>query len=62
MIVKELRARTADHMRNNADDFLPFLTNPTTGDMFTTGKAFSFVVHKKKNAVISASLLMWKSD
>ncbi|KAM4725598.1 deubiquitinase OTUD6B [Anableps anableps] len=36
MSVKELRSRTAEYMRNNADDFLPFLTNPNTGDMFTT--------------------------
>ncbi|XP_015227770.1 PREDICTED: OTU domain-containing protein 6B [Cyprinodon variegatus] len=36
MSMKELRSRTAEHMRNNADDFLPFLTNPNTGDMFTT--------------------------
>lgn len=34
--MKELRSRTADHMRNHADDFLPFLTNPNTGDMYTT--------------------------
>ncbi|XP_029976480.1 deubiquitinase OTUD6B [Salarias fasciatus] len=34
--VKELRARTAEHMRSHADDFLPFLTNPDTGDMYTT--------------------------
>ncbi|XP_069032897.1 deubiquitinase OTUD6B [Embiotoca jacksoni] len=34
--VKELRSRTAEHMRNHADDFLPFLTNPSTGDMYTT--------------------------
>uniref|UniRef100_UPI0037E7E8EF deubiquitinase OTUD6B n=1 Tax=Semicossyphus pulcher TaxID=241346 RepID=UPI0037E7E8EF len=36
MSVKELRSRTAEHMRSHADDFLPFLTNPNTGDMFTT--------------------------
>ncbi|XP_037548681.1 deubiquitinase OTUD6B [Nematolebias whitei] len=36
MSVKELRSRTAEHMRNNPDDFLPFLTNPNTGDLFTT--------------------------
>ncbi|KAM4549919.1 deubiquitinase OTUD6B [Fundulus diaphanus] len=35
MSVKELRSRTAEHMRNNTDDFLPFLTNPDTGDLFT---------------------------
>ncbi|XP_028249486.1 deubiquitinase OTUD6B [Parambassis ranga] len=34
--VKELRTRTAEHMRSHADDFLPFLTNPSTGDMYTT--------------------------
>ncbi|XP_026202507.1 deubiquitinase OTUD6B isoform X2 [Anabas testudineus] len=38
MSMKELRSRTADHMRNHADDFLPFLTNPNTGDMYTTGE------------------------
>ncbi|XP_071356695.1 deubiquitinase OTUD6B [Trachinotus anak] len=36
MSVKELRSRTADHMRSHADDFLPFLTNPNTGDMYST--------------------------
>ncbi|KAM6974651.1 deubiquitinase OTUD6B [Tautogolabrus adspersus] len=34
--VKELRSRTAEHMRSHADDFLPFLTKPNTGDMYTT--------------------------
>ncbi|KAF7650801.1 hypothetical protein LDENG_00120500 [Lucifuga dentata] len=34
--VKELRSRTAEHMRSHADDFLPFLTNTNTGDMYTT--------------------------
>lgn len=34
--MKELRSRTAEHMRNHADDFLPFLTNPNTGDMYTS--------------------------
>uniref|UniRef100_A0A3P9LGU6 ubiquitinyl hydrolase 1 n=1 Tax=Oryzias latipes TaxID=8090 RepID=A0A3P9LGU6_ORYLA len=33
---KELRSRTAEHMRNNPENFLPFLSNPTTGDTFTT--------------------------
>lgn len=35
MGLSELRAQTADYMRGHADDFLPFLTNPNTGDMFT---------------------------
>ncbi|XP_068093696.1 deubiquitinase OTUD6B [Hyperolius riggenbachi] len=30
-----LRHQTADYMRSHADDFLPFLTNPATGDMYT---------------------------
>ncbi|XP_077404810.1 deubiquitinase OTUD6B [Vanacampus margaritifer] len=33
--VKELRCRTAAHMRSHVDDFLPFLSNPDTGDMYT---------------------------
>ncbi|XP_029299814.1 deubiquitinase OTUD6B [Cottoperca gobio] len=36
MSVKELRSRTAERMRGHADDFLPFLTNSNTGDMYTT--------------------------
>nr|XP_046272966.1 deubiquitinase OTUD6B isoform X1 [Scatophagus argus] len=36
MSMKELRSRTAEHMRAHADDFLPFLTNPNTGDIYTT--------------------------
>lgn len=34
--VKELRSQTAERMRSRADDFLPFLTNPNSGDMYTT--------------------------
>ncbi|KAM3596394.1 uncharacterized protein V6R79_013749 [Siganus canaliculatus] len=34
--VKELRSSTAEYMRNHVDDFLPFLTNVNTGDMYTT--------------------------
>ncbi|XP_012691573.2 deubiquitinase OTUD6B [Clupea harengus] len=33
--LKELRTQTAKYMRCHADDFLPFLTNTNTGDMFT---------------------------
>ncbi|XP_062266357.1 deubiquitinase OTUD6B [Platichthys flesus] len=36
MSVKKLRSHTAEFMRGHVDDFLPFLTNPNTGDMFTT--------------------------
>lgn len=42
MSVKELRSQTAEHMRNHAGDFLPFLTNPDTGDMYTTGNAYRY--------------------
>lgn len=37
--LKELRARTAQYMRSHADDFLPFLTDPNTGDMYTAGES-----------------------
>lgn len=43
MSVKELRSCTAEHMRNHADDFLPFLTNLDTGDMYTTGNAYKYI-------------------
>ncbi|XP_077447367.1 deubiquitinase OTUD6B isoform X1 [Stigmatopora argus] len=33
--VKELRSRTAAHMRSHVDNFLPFLSNPDTGDIYT---------------------------
>ncbi|XP_054619469.1 deubiquitinase OTUD6B [Dunckerocampus dactyliophorus] len=33
--VKDLRCRTAAHMRSHADDFLPFLSNADTGDVYT---------------------------
>uniref|UniRef100_A0A8C1K2I5 ubiquitinyl hydrolase 1 n=1 Tax=Cyprinus carpio TaxID=7962 RepID=A0A8C1K2I5_CYPCA len=33
--LKELRAQTAQYMRSHADDFLPFLTDPSSGDMYT---------------------------
>ncbi|CAK6949470.1 deubiquitinase OTUD6B isoform X1 [Scomber scombrus] len=40
MSVKELRCGTAEYMRSHADDFLPFLTNSNTGDMYTTAASF----------------------
>lgn len=56
MNVKELRSCTAEHMRNHADDFLPFLTNPDTGDMYTTGSAYKYTVYiyicKNKNKMM----------
>lgn len=36
--LKALRAQTANYMRAHADHFLPFLTNPNTGDMYTAGE------------------------
>ncbi|XP_064835538.1 deubiquitinase OTUD6B isoform X2 [Oncorhynchus masou masou] len=35
LTLKDLRTQTAQHMRNHTDDFLPFLTNANTGDMYT---------------------------
>ncbi|XP_042322091.1 deubiquitinase OTUD6B [Sceloporus undulatus] len=33
--VATLRSRTAEYMRGHVDDFLPFLTNPNTGDLYS---------------------------
>ncbi|XP_054842029.1 deubiquitinase OTUD6B [Eublepharis macularius] len=33
--VATLRIQTAEYMRSHADDFLPFLTNPNTGDVYS---------------------------
>ncbi|KAG8441707.1 hypothetical protein GDO86_010770 [Hymenochirus boettgeri] len=35
LTVSNLRSQTADFMQNHADDFIPFLTNTTTGDLYT---------------------------
>ncbi|GAA6100467.1 deubiquitinase OTUD6B [Tachysurus ichikawai] len=33
--IQELRVQTAQYMRSHKDDFLPFLTNPSTGEMYS---------------------------
>lgn len=35
LTVATLRRQTAEYMQSHSDDFLPFLTNPNTGDMYT---------------------------
>ncbi|XP_078396849.1 deubiquitinase OTUD6B [Cetorhinus maximus] len=35
LTIAELRTRAAEYMRSHVDDFLPFLTNSNTGDMYT---------------------------
>ncbi|NP_001402950.1 deubiquitinase OTUD6B isoform 2 [Mus musculus] len=35
LTVASLRRQTAEYMQTHSDDFLPFLTNPSTGDMYT---------------------------
>nr|XP_014353373.1 PREDICTED: OTU domain-containing protein 6B-like [Latimeria chalumnae] len=35
LTLAELRKQTAEYMRNHMDDFLPFLTDPDTGDLYT---------------------------
>uniref|UniRef100_A0A2K5QS30 ubiquitinyl hydrolase 1 n=1 Tax=Cebus imitator TaxID=2715852 RepID=A0A2K5QS30_CEBIM len=35
LTVIALRSQTAEYMQSHVDDFLPFLTNPNTGDMYT---------------------------
>lgn len=42
---KELRKLTATHLRKNRDDFLPFLSNPETGDPMSE-KDFEAYCHK----------------
>ncbi|XP_056679311.1 deubiquitinase OTUD6B isoform X3 [Monodelphis domestica] len=35
LTVATLRSQTAEYMQNHVEDFLPFLTNPNTGDIYT---------------------------
>ncbi|GAB1288326.1 Deubiquitinase OTUD6B [Apodemus speciosus] len=35
LTVAALRKQTAEYMQSHSDDFLPFLTNPSTGDVYT---------------------------
>ncbi|KAF5915140.1 deubiquitinase OTUD6B [Diceros bicornis minor] len=35
LTVAALRSQTAEYMQSHVEDFLPFLTNPNTGDMYT---------------------------
>ncbi|XP_054513374.1 deubiquitinase OTUD6B isoform X2 [Pan troglodytes] len=35
LTVVALRSQTAEYMQSHVEDFLPFLTNPNTGDMYT---------------------------
>ena len=35
--VSELRSQCADYIRSHADGFLPYLTDPDTGDQFSEG-------------------------
>ena len=34
----KLRAQCAEYVRSHSDDFLPFSTDPKTGDLFTNGE------------------------
>lgn len=36
MALEELRSKTANYLRQNMNDYLPFLTNPDTGDTLST--------------------------
>ncbi|KAM9626284.1 deubiquitinase OTUD6B isoform 4-T5 [Trichechus inunguis] len=35
LTVAALRSQTAEYMQSHVEDFLPFLTNPNTGDIYT---------------------------
>lgn len=36
--VAQLRAQCADYVKSHSSDFLPFSTDPKTGELFTEGK------------------------
>ncbi|PIO03734.1 hypothetical protein AB205_0037660, partial [Aquarana catesbeiana] len=40
LTLSSLRHQTADYMQSHADDFLPFLTNSATGEMYTQGEIY----------------------
>jgi len=40
LTVAALRCQTANYMQSHVEDFLPFLTNPNTGEMYTPGNLF----------------------
>jgi OTU domain-containing protein 6 len=42
LTVAALRSQTAEYMQSHVEDFLPFLTNPNTGDMYTPGDLLLF--------------------
>uniref|UniRef100_A0A2K6EMA4 ubiquitinyl hydrolase 1 n=1 Tax=Propithecus coquereli TaxID=379532 RepID=A0A2K6EMA4_PROCO len=44
LTVVALRCQTAGYMQSHVEDFLPFLTNPNTGDMYTPGNLFFFTM------------------
>lgn len=44
LTVAALRSQTAGYMQSHVEDFLPFLTNPNTGDMYTPGSLFFFTM------------------
>lgn len=54
--LKALRAQTANYMRCHADDFLPFLTNPNTGDMFTADEFQKYCSDVEDTAVWGGQL------
>lgn len=62
MSVKELRSCTAEHMRSHADDFLPFLNNPDTGDMYTTGNMYRYIYFKKVMFYFNRLFVHWLLD
>lgn len=45
--VATLRNQTAKYIHSHFDDFLPFLTNPNTGDMYSKGKSCSVKEFRK---------------
>uniref|UniRef100_A0A8C1TIE6 ubiquitinyl hydrolase 1 n=1 Tax=Cyprinus carpio TaxID=7962 RepID=A0A8C1TIE6_CYPCA len=56
--LKELRAQTAQYMRSHADDFLPFLTDPNSGDMYTADEFEKYCNDVADTAAWALSLVL----
>ncbi|KAI1901674.1 hypothetical protein AGOR_G00036820 [Albula goreensis] len=52
----QLRALTAKHMKSHVDDFLPFLTNANTGDMYTEDEFEKYCSDVEKTAAWGGQL------
>lgn len=52
--VSKLRAQCADYVRSHSTDFLPFTTDPKTGELFTEGMSEIATLASFKSVVIES--------